>query len=167
MKRFSVILCAFLCILALSGCSLRREADVPEDFSFALTWGTYGVSSYDSRTGKLVKDADAADPDDHVEYHLTAREKAELYALLLSLDANSYPDVYDPGCGGSKPPMSLILTVRADGAEKTIRAEGLAHSFESEDAKGQQFLSVCETIIERLTATKEWQSLPDYENLYR
>ena len=30
--------------------------DVPEDFSFSLNWGVEGISSYDSATGKLVKD---------------------------------------------------------------------------------------------------------------
>ena len=39
-------------------------------------------------------------------------------------------------------------------------------SFKSKNKKGQDFLSVCEAISNRLTATEEWKALPDYENLY-
>ena len=49
---------------------------------------------------------------------------------------------------------------------KTVKAENISLSFVSEDEKGQAFLSVCEAISNRLTATEEWNALPDYENLY-
>ncbi len=143
------------------------QTTVPEDFSFALTWNCYGVSSYDSQTGKLVKTTDATNPDDYVtKYQLTDEDKENIYNLLESLDVNSFPDVYTPNNGMSKPSMTLVLTVRINGTVKTITAENIAFSFVSEDEKGQQFLSVCEAISNRLTATEEWKALPDYEVLY-
>lgn len=99
-------------------------------------------------------------------YQLTAEDKAFIYNLLVSLDVNSYPDKYDPNNGISRPYMTLVLTVRINGEEKTIKAENISLSFVSEDEQGQRFLSVCEAISNRLEATKAWKALPDYENLY-
>ena len=140
---------------------------VPKDFSFSLTWNCYGVSSYDSKTGKLVKTTDATNPDNYVtSYNLTDAERTYIYQLLSKLDINSYPENYDPGNGLSKPSMTLILTVRADGTEQTIQAKNIALSYESDNEKGQAFLTACKTIRDILTATEEWNALPDYEYLY-
>ena len=142
-------------------------AAVPEDFSFALTWNCYGESSYDSLTGELVKTTDATNPEDYVtNYQLTGEDKEYIYHLLGNLDVNSFPDVYDPNNGLSKPNMTLILTVRVNGEVKTITAKHIALSFESKDEKGQQFLSVCEVISNRLMETEAWKALPNYEFLY-
>lgn len=67
--------------LSLVGCNKQEPKSnptvVPEDFSFALTWNCYGVSSYDSQTGKLVKTTDATNPDDYVTYYqLTTEDKS-------------------------------------------------------------------------------------------
>ncbi len=172
MKKLIIFVLAVVCVLAIAGCNtqepVRNPAVIPEDFSFALTWNCYGVSSYDSQTGKLVKTTDTTNPDDYVtHYQLTNEDKEYIYNLLVSLDVNSYPDTYDPNSGTlSKPPMTLILTVRTNGKVKTIEAKNIASSFVSEDKKGQAFLSVCEAIRDQLTATEQWKALPDYENLY-
>lgn len=170
MKKGMALLLACFFAFCVMGCGSETPIDpaaVPEDFSFALTWNCYGISSYDSQTGRLVKTTDATHPDDYVtEYWLTKEDKAYFYGLLTSFDADSYPDPYDPQNGMSTPSMTLILTVRRDGTEKTVTAENIALSFESKDKKGQQFLSVCESISNRLMETAEWQALPEYERLY-
>lgn len=138
-----------------------------EDFSFALTWNTYGISSYDSQTGELIKTRGATNPEAYVtDYRLTDEDKAYFYEVLTSLDVYDYPDVYDPQNGASKPSMTLILTLRINGRVKTIKAENISLIPVSQDEKGQRFLSACEAISNRLEATAEWKALPDYENLY-
>ena len=117
-------------MLGLTGCKDQDHnnstAGVPEDFSFALTWGVYGISSYDSVTGRLVKTTDATQPADYVTYYeLTEEDREYIYNLIYALDVDSYPDTYDPGNGMSKPSMTLILTVHMDGVEKTIKADNL------------------------------------------
>ncbi len=59
-KTFSILLVLML-LLPSAGCLGKpvKHFEVPADFSFSLTWGCYGISSYDSRTGKLVKTTDA------------------------------------------------------------------------------------------------------------
>ena len=140
-----------------------------EAFSFALTWDR-GECSYDSRTGLLIRDANAADP---ARYRTTCflppEEREEIRALLEALDAAAYPDSYDPHGGGTaaKPPMTLILTVRTGQEEKTIAARGIADTFTAENERGQRFLQTCRQIIDILTATAEWKALPEAEVLYR
>ncbi len=139
-----------------------------KNFSFSLTWNCYGVSSYDSKTGKLVKTTDATHPEDYVtEAYLTDEQLTEIYNLISEMEVNSYPDEYNPhGNAASKPPMTLILSVDMGGNEKTISAENIAISYETDNEKGQTFLTACKTIIDMLTATEEWKSLPEYEFFY-
>lgn len=142
---------------------------MPENFSFALTWGCYGISSYDSTTGILVKTTHATHPEDYVtSYELPEEVKNQIYDEIRALDPVSYPDVYDPQEGGlmSSPPMTLILTVYANGSEKTIWAGDIACTYKSEDEKGQVFLTTCKAIETILTETEEWKALPEYEFFY-
>lgn len=142
---------------------------MPEDFSFALTWNCYGISSYDSKTGKLVKTTDATHPEDYVTTcHLPEETFKQIYEILRDLDIGEYPYLYNPYGNGaaSEPPMSLILTVRIGETERTIRAEDISLSYEAGNKKGQRFLDVCREISDTLTATDEWKALPDYEFYY-
>ena len=171
MKKLVAWLLILVCVSAMAGCNTREPVSdpsvVPEDFSFSLTWNCYGVSSYDSQTGKLVKTTDATNPEDYVTYYrLTNEDKEYIYNLLVSLDMKSYPDVYDPQNGFSRPSTTLILTACIDGEVKTIQAKNISLFLVSADDKGQQFLSTCEAISNKLMATEEWKALPDYETLY-
>ena len=145
------------------------NTDVPESLSFSLTWNTYGISSYDSATGKLVKTTDATHPEDYVTtLHLDGTQLFEIWELLWELDIETYPDEYDPQGGelSSDPSMTLILTLRDGDKVKTVRAEDIALSYESDDPKGQKFLDTCKGIRDILTATEEWKALPEYEFFY-
>ncbi len=177
MKKKDVIavcalaLCTVLCIVGASALSRDEETEngeAPEDFSFALTWNCYGVSSYDSATGKLVKTTDATHPEDYVtEYHLTEAEQQQIQKLMQELDLDSYPSRYDPNPDvKSEPSMTLILTARTAEGEKTVRAENIAILGDAKDAKGRKFLDVCRAIENILYATDAWQALPEYEFFY-
>ena len=144
------------------------NTDVPDNLSFSLTWNTYGISSYDSATGKLVKTTDATNPEDYVTMlELDGTQLFEIWELLWELDIETYPDEYNPHGGlASSPSMTLILTLREGDKVKTVRAEDIALSYESDDPKGQKFLDTCKAIRDILTATEEWKALPEYEFFY-
>ena len=145
------------------------NTDVPDNLSFSLTWNTYGISSYDSATGKLVKTTDATNPEDYITtLQLDGQQLFAIWELLWELDIETYPDEYNPHGNGlaSSPSMTLILTLREGDKVKTVRAENIALSYESDDPKGQKFLDTCKGIRDILTATEEWKALPDYEFLY-
>ncbi len=179
MKKIKIIAIALamICTLCLLGCEDTEQAEkslgkmpkaMPDDFSFSLTWGCFGVSSYDSSTGRLVKTTDATNPDDYVTYYeLSDEEKQLIYDQIRSLNPKSYPDEYDPHFNqGSDPSMTLILSVNVNGVQKTIKAEDIAYSYSSIKVKGQKFLTTCEKISDLLENTEEWKALPDYEFYY-
>ena len=147
---------------------LPETADL-DDFSFSLTWGCYGISSYDSATGKLVKTTDATHPEDYVTtYWLTDAQKKEIYDMIRQLNVTEYPDFYNPhGEGvGSDPSMTLILSVRTDTVHKTVTAKDIALLDQSNNPAGQKFLDICKAIEDILMSTDEWKALPDYEFYY-
>lgn len=166
-KLLFILLVCVLLLDCLVGCAEKPlPKEMPEDFSFALTWGVYGISSYDSRTGKLVKTKDATNPRDYVTYVKLSDEVMELiYKKLRALDVDSYPDEYDPTLG-SEPSAELILTVRKGDNVKTITAKDVSLSYTSPSVKGKRFIDTCLDISDILTATEEWKALPDYEFYY-
>ena len=141
-----------------------ETAEPPEDFAFSLTFGVGGESRYDSATGQLVKHAADAGGSGAF-YPLTEEQRRAVYAAIAQLHIDSYPDRYDPQNGtlGSDPSMTLILSVTADGAVKTVRAENIALTFTADNDKGQAFLDVCRSIRDMLTETDAWKALPDKE----
>lgn len=155
-----------MCTGDTSGASALSGVD---SFQFSLTWGCYGISSYDSTTGKLVKTTDATHPEDYITtYQLTAQQKQQIYELIQDLGVTGYPDNYDPHNGelSSSPSITLILSVQTDTLQKTITAKDIALTYEASNRHGQTFLSVCETISNILMETEEWKALPEYENFY-
>lgn len=137
------------------------------EFSFSLTWNTFGISSYDSKTSKLVKTKDAPSPEDYITTHvLTAQEKIEIFKILQALEMDSYPDEYNPTEGiGSVPYQELILSAQLDGITKTITADQVALG-DATSEKGQKFMDACKKIADILENTDEWKALPDYPYLY-
>ncbi|MDE6723735.1 MAG: hypothetical protein K2J55_06010, partial [Eubacterium sp.] len=155
--------------ILMGGVAGFEDLGTIDSFSFSLTWGCYGVSSYDSKTGKLVKTTDATNPQDYVTtYRLTKEQKQMIYSYILTLKLTDYPNKYNPHKNGvaSNPPMTLILSVNTDTVKKTITAEDIAYTFEADNYDGQQFLDVCKAIQDILTSTEEWKSLPEYEFYY-
>jgi len=163
----------YLCYPMKKGIAPEQEVflpeTMPEDFDFSLTWGCYGISSYDSKSGVLVKTTDATHPEDYVAcYKLSEEEKQQIYEIIRTLNPEDYPDVYDPQEGEcmSEPSMTLVLTVKSNGTEKAISAKDIAYAFTAKNKKGQAFLTACDRIKTLLIETEEWKALPDYEFKY-
>ena len=134
---------------------------------FSLTWGTFGISSYDSKTGCLIKTDDAPNVEDFTTtYFLTPREKLTVYKTVEDLNVWSYPNEYNPTEGiGSDPYQKLILSANIDGISKTIMANEVALG-DATSEKGQKFMDACDAIEDILENTEEWKALPDYPYLY-
>lgn len=154
-------------------CGEAEPADcepVPDDFAFSITFNVYGISSYDSETGRLVKTNDPANSD--LEKYATTlilsdEQMEEIYRLLSDLDFASYPTDYSPTDASSKPPAYWELTVQMAGDSHQVCCSFLpAGPFEGRDEKAQAFIDTFERICEIITSTEEWKSLPDPEVLY-
>ena len=149
----------------------------PEDFTFSIVFGTYGISSYDSATGKLVKTNDASDVSKYTaDVQLTEDQRSEVYRILFKdIDIFSYPDAYDPFNApgaefiiASEPSQTIIISVSAEGRTKTVTCSGIAYgSLEDcycEEAKA--FMKAENRIVELLTSLPEWTAFPEYEHFY-
>ena len=181
MKRlFSLILIAVM-IASFAACGANKTAEpvdtadngqtVPKDFALTVRWGVYGISSYDSRTGKLVKTTDmleGGDPDRFTTTVVLSDATAyRFYRMLSVLDLSSYPEEYDPGCGYSAPSATLELSFTANGETHRVRCDDISVEYRvSDNQKGQAFLDAVNAIADHLTSTPEWEALPEYELFY-
>ena len=168
MKKMICVL-LFAGLLLGVGCAEKKKAaGVPEDFAFSLTWGVYGGSSYDSKTGRLVKTTDATNPEEYeTELALSEEDLQTVYGLVSALPLAEYPDEYDPHPGrSSSPPETVILYVRMNGREKAVACREIAWNEAGGDAKSRAFLSAVREIERLLTASPEWKALPEYERVY-
>lgn len=173
MKKCIVIFLVICFLVGICACAETKENEPVGDFAFTLVWDCYGISSYDSATGKLVKTSHATHPEDYVtDFYLSEEQMEEIGTLLQALDLESYPDEYDPHLTEdgqtttSRPSMDLVLTLQWDGKTKAVACRDTALQYTSRVEKGNDLLQACKTIIDMLTASEEWKALPPYEFLY-
>ena len=149
------------------------DFSIPDDFSFSITWNTYGISSYDSKTGTLIKTKDATDVSKYTTtYKMNDIELMTVYNLLMQL--KDYPDNYDPYNDPdsetrlfSTPNRTVIIKFTANGAEKTITCEKISYGVTGGyDDAANKFLQIEQRIEDILTDTKQWQTLAEYEHFY-
>lgn len=144
---------------------------VPDDFSFSIRFNVYGISSYDSATGKLVRTNDPKN--ENLEQYettmqLSDEQTEEIYRLLSALDWSAYPDGYRPTDIQSKPCATWGLKMKIGDDLKMIECYMIPlGKFEGRDEKAQELIDTFERIQEIITSTEEWKSFPDPEVLYR
>ena len=170
MKKLLLIATFLLSVLLLASCreKLNDKDPIPADFAFSLTWGTYGISSYDSTTGKLVKTTDATVPENYItKLILKGEEISKIYELITELDMDSYPENYNPNPDMfMEPSKTLILKVTENGTEKIIKSIDICDMTLYADEQGKKFLQTCKEISNILISSEEWKALPDYEVFY-
>ena len=180
MRKFRTFLFLFviLCIaVSCGGCSLFGDEEnavdienvkVPEDFTFSITWDVYGISSYNSADGKLVKTWDATHPEDYITTLTFSEEELREIYVKLTQDINlyHYSNNYDPSGGIlSTPTQTIIISMTANGKSKTVSCKDIAICTESDckNQKAKDFLRGKNEIVSMIKDTEEWLSLPDYE----
>ena len=143
---------------------------LPDDFSFSIVWDTFGISSYDSKTGKLIKTYDTADINKYTAvYNMTEEELLAVYKILFyDIDIREYPDAYDPyndpsGKSGrvtADPWDNVIIKVTANGEEKTVECKEIVRSYKGYNGLATAFVLAKFRIESILTSTPEWKALP-------
>lgn len=154
-------------LLTLTSCNLFKKSlpeEMPEDFNFQIMWNTDGISTYDSKTGVLIKDKYATNPEEYTTtYFLTDDELKEIYKLIYELNIESCPDEFPYGTFVDADPSSrLSLSVSTKEYSKTVKADSVG-AYEAFTLKGEKYLEVIKGIRYILTNTEEWKALPDYE----
>lgn len=170
------ILFIIFCIILLSACAQNEPID---DFAFRVRWNTYGLSSYDSASGVLIKTTHATTPDDFKTTLLFSdHELQEIRTVIRTLDPvpyeNFYPDIKDeykePNISygfETKPPSLWELEVWDGTSHYTIKTHAVVGwSDEMLTEQTIAWRNVMQTLIQTINKTKAWKSLPEYEFLY-
>lgn len=143
------------------------QSEAPDDFSFAMTWGVFGISSYDSETGKLIKTTDSTHPEDYVTtYFLSDDELNAVWTIIEDLDVENIGKFEYDDFGLSDPHLSLSLTVKTGSIDKTITVPEASLMYEGMTPEAQKFINAIKAIRDILVNTDEWKALPDCENFY-
>ena len=158
--------------MAISSCS---TSDVPsfsveqEDFYFVLSWGVQLDSSYDSRTGTLIKTKYVRErqPEEYIATYQYPNIN-EIYEMAKSINVYSYADEYYPYEGTlvmTSPSVDYVFETN----DKTITSNDcpiMSEIPEGVTKKGKQYLSLILTIKNTLINSDEWKAMPDFEILY-
>lgn len=171
MKRIlSLTLALIMLLIFLASCVPSMPEAMPEEFSFSITWGTFGESSYDSKTGTLVKTKNGypLDREDYMTTCVLSKEEMEtIYVLIRELDIEEYPDEFDLyDFQLADPYMTLSLTVHTDSVDKTVTAKEVGSFDTARTVKAKKYLDVIKEIIDIMTAKEEWKAIPDSELEY-
>ena len=140
-----------------------------EDFYFVLTWGVQKDSSYDSRTGTLIKTKYVRErqPEEYIATYQYPNIN-EIYEMAKSINVYSYADDYYPYEGSSmatNPSVDYVFEIN----NKTIISEDcpmMSTIPDSVTKRGKQYLTLLFTIMNTLTNSEEWKAMPDPEILY-
>lgn len=168
MKKLLALL--LLTVVTLTSCNIAINPlpkEMPDDFSFSIIWGTFGISSYDSKSGVLIKEDRADDVEKYTTtYFLCEDELREIYGMIYEFNVGACPDKFPYGTFvGADPYSTLELSVSTGNYSKTIKADEVG-AYESYTARGEAYLDVILYIRDILISTEEWKALPDYENYF-
>ena len=173
----AVMIMFFLVMTGLPSCGMPYS-EMPEDFAFSIVWGIEGESSYDSKTGELIKTTHASDPDQYAAiYKMSEDELKQVYGYLFhDMNLMDYPDRYDPfkrpfidEYTGSYPPTVIRISVFSEREKKTVLCPNTAPFIGPERCptlKQKQFMTAVRNIIDLISSSEEWQAFPDYEFYY-
>ena len=158
--------------MAISSCS---TSDVPsfsieqEDFYFVLTWGVRLDSSYDSRTGTLIKTKYVIErqPEEYIATYQYPNIN-EIYEMAKSINVYSYANDYYPYEGSlimTSPSVDYVFEIN----DKIITSNDCPILNEIPDdvtERGKKYLALLLTIRNTLMNSDEWKAMPDPEILY-
>ena len=158
--------------MAISSCSTSNVPSFSveqEDFYFVLTWGVGLDSSYDSRTGTLIKTKYVIErqPEEYIAIYQYPNIN-EIYEMAKSINVYSYADHYYPYEGSlimTSPSVNYVFEIN----DKTITSNGCPITSEIPDSvtkKGKRYLTLIFAIKNTLVNSDEWKAMPDFEILY-
>ena len=139
------------------------------DLYFVLTWGVQKDSSYDSRSGTLIKTKYVRErqPEEYITTYQYPNIN-EIYEMAKSINVYSYADDYYPYEGylaKTTPSVDYVFEIN----NKTITSEDcpmMSTIPDSVTKRGKQYLTLLLTIMNTLTNSEEWKAMPDPEILY-
>ena len=141
-------------------------------FEFYIVWGL-SRSSFDSETGELVKSRDYIEhkPEDFItNYNLLENERKMIFNKAVEIDIYSYKKNYNPYSeddnGSPMVVPSAGLKYKDSYTSFEIPFYSNNKSYDPINEKGKALIGYFRLIIDIVTNTDEWKSLPGYEVYY-
>ena len=172
MKKCILFLLPLLASCSLSSNNQTEKLYKNDDFEFSIVWDL-SRSSYDSKTGELVKSRDYREhkPEDFItNYNLLTDERKAIFNKAIEIDVCSYDEKYNPYLEDDntswlvEPSAGLIYEDSYTRIEIPFYTNNKCYNPTNE--KGKALVEYFQLIIDILINTDEWKSLPDYEVFY-
>ncbi len=164
MKKVCFII-VLLLIFSNFGCVKKPQID-KDSFEFSIIFGTNGTSSYNSKTGELIRTKHSQNSEKYRGTMFLSEQKTdEVIALIQSLDILSYPDKYNPNKSDyyETPNETIILTVTTKDFSKTVTCDTVFFEHKGHNKKAQRFLDAVDAIEKIITETDEWKAFPELD----
>ena len=120
-----LIILVFISLLLVAGCDNTQEVmteEMPEDFNFSLTYGTYGKKKIDTFQDIVVKDL-VEDGTIEANIALTNEEKQAIYDEMYNMNIMGDLDLNKGRECEVKPPSITKWVIKMNGEMKKISYE--------------------------------------------
>ena len=136
---------------------MKGSATGLPEYEFTISWGQEGESSYDSKSGKLVRTEGSEGV-----LTLNDAERRKIWTILTGMDYAKYPADYDPDPETeSDPPEVIELSVTTGGETASIRCADAAVRPETQEKDAEDFLNGIRQITDLIESTDAWMALSD------
>lgn len=147
-------------------CDASTTVDLPEDFSFSLSWGFDG--HYDSKTGQL-KNGYNYDLNLKCEttMYLDKKELLEIYRILYNGNLFNIKESFSVSEDLIEPSYVIKIRYILNGEEVNFKIWGASHISCYEWSMHQDLGYAYNKVIEEyITSSEEYKALPPNQNLY-
>jgi hypothetical protein len=158
----------FICTVIISvmaGCSTevsdKPNEDIPDDFNFSLTYGSYGKQKIDTYKNVVVKDL-VEDGTIEASIALTEEEMKQIYDEMMKINVMGELDLDEDKECHSEPPSLSIWNIQMDGKTKSFNYQSYCDY--SKDVLN--LLNLEEYIHNIVSSKAEYKALPQSSGAY-
>jgi hypothetical protein len=164
--KFSIIICIFTILSSvILGCStevsVKTIQDMPEDFDFILSYGTYGKQKIDTFKDVVVKDL-VEDGVFEANISLTEEEMKQIHHEMVKINVMGELDLEEDKECNVEPPSISVWEIHMDGNTKSFSYQSYCDY--PEDAL--KLLKLEEYIHNIVSTKEEYKELPESRGGY-
>lgn len=163
---FGMIIISIL--LGAMGCSKDAPEDIvsemPEDFNFRLTYGTYGKQKIDTFSNTVVKDL-VEDGAIEANIAFTTEEMKQIYTEMMKVNIMGelvVENENEEDCDFSTPSVT-IWNIQMDGKTNSIFTKNYCDGYPEDALK---LVRLAENIHDILISKEEYKDLPESKGYY-
>ncbi len=169
MKKILISIFLLVFSLSLFGCDTNMTSlpkEIPDDFSFTLTFGFDGY--YDSKTG-ILKNGYNYDLDCEcaTTLHFSEEELEEIYEIFLEGSIDRWKEELTVGDDLVRPSYTIRITFTSNNQTFNIKIHGASYisldEWKNSVKLGKAYYKI---VDEYIIASDEFKSLPENQNLY-